>query len=451
MIVMKFGGTSVEDANAIRNAARIIASEISRKPAVVVSACAGVTDRLIEIAELARDSKISAASEFIGQLYRKHLSIAKELLTEPVDTEWFIQNSFDEFSQIIKSVQLLKELSSRTLDRILAFGETWAAWLLTGHLQEIGVNVKFIPAGSFLITTDRYQKAEPLLPLLCERIDRIVKPPLEKGYTVVTQGFVGSTKDGIPTTLGRGGSDYSASLIGAALNAEEIQIWTDTNGVLSADPKVVENAFTLDEISYTEASELAALGAKVLHPKTIAPAVEKKIPVRVLNSRQPANEGTLIKHTRTTVGITSIKCITSRNRMVKITMESDFHGLNLMAASGIQPEWATFKDGFTTLYLEDNALLNDFISVREEEGTIIAENNFAAVSVVGENIKKNKNLIIRAAEALSEISIQPEQISFGETGHHLTVLLRSVHAEQVVRKLHEVFFSETAVLESIAS
>jgi aspartate kinase len=448
---MKFGGTSVEDAKAIRNVAQLIALEKLRRPVVVVSACAGVTNILIELAKFARDGNGNEASALIGQLYRRHLNLVKELLTNPEETERSIQISFDELSGIIKSVQLLGELSARVLDRILCFGESWSARLLTDHLQENNVNAQWIPSASFLITTAQHQRAEPLTEIIQEKLFQLVLPLIETGCVIVTQGFVGATQAGTPTTLGRGGSDYSASIIGAAVGAEEIQIWTDTDGVMSADPRIVEEAFTLPQVTYQEAAELAALGAKVLHPKTIAPAIEKHIPIRVLNSRNPGNHGTVIRQERNSNDDGRIKCITSRKRITKITLAANENLLMRCTAIGIHPEFLTLNGKTATLFIEECAALDEFEQESEKYGAVIMENNFASVSLIRENIGVKEDLILKAAEVFFDLSIRPAQIYYGESGRQLSFLVRSSEADTMVRAFHSKFFEGTCTLQEAAA
>ncbi len=323
MIVMKFGGTSVQDASAIRQVVGIIAERRSHQPVIVVSACAGVTNDLITLAESAVLEQHDTANRIVAALIRRHLTIADELLSGGEFIRRELNVSFVKLTQCLSGIAMLRELTPRSRDWILSFGEWWSALLITVALCDAGIDAQYVPPQQLICTNDRYGEAEPDLPATAAQIDRHLLPVLRLGHVPVTGGFVGATSDGITTTLGRGGSDYSASLIGSLIGADEIQIWTDVDGLRSADPRILHDARPHLVLSYREAERLAILGANILHPKTIRPAEEHGIPIRILNTRQPDDEGTLIGREE-------------NERLFCITHKS---GLSLVSFDGHWPEW----------------------------------------------------------------------------------------------------------------
>ncbi len=437
MIVMKFGGTSVEDANAMRHAGKVIQHQSARGLVVVVSACAGVTNTLLEISETAGSRDVNNAMIKIAQLYRRHLSIAQDLLPDPADTSRFLQTHFDELSGIVRSVAILGELSSRTLDRILGFGEAWSSHLLTAYLEQIGISSALIPAGSFFITNGQHQTAEPLTDVIRIKAKELIEPVIRSGHVVITQGFVGATYDGVPATLGRGGSDYSASVIGAALDADEIQIWTDTNGVLTADPRVVHEALTLPDISYQEAEALASLGAKVLHPKTIAPAVRKRIPVRVLNSRNPDHPGTTIVGEHPSHPV--FTGITYRRHLIKITLPSSAECFQRCLEHQVKTDGFTLSGGHFIFFAENTEGLASFLET-DRSGTAVIEDHFASVSLVGWQIREKEDMLVRTTGLFREIAVQPVQFYYDPSGNQWTCIIRKGDVDTVVRSMHDNFF-----------
>jgi len=399
---MKFGGTSVEDAGAIDNVVNIIRRSIHRTPFIFVSACAGVTNALQETAQLSSQRNEKARSHF-ASLYRRHLEISNALFTgnslRQVKND--LKKSFDELKCILDSVRILGELTPRTSDKILSFGECWSSQILTQALIKIGVCADNIPARLLLTTDNQFSKAEPLWDRTQENINSLLLPKFRSGRVVVTQGFTGATTDDVTTTLGRGGSDYSASIFGALLGAEEIQIWTDTDGILTADPRLVQNAYSLETISYDAAAELSRLGAKVLHPSTIAPAIEKNIPVRVLNSRNPSHPGTLITAQPSNNALPV--SITGKKDLVLLTLEcvKPFNWPSI-ARAGV--EWISITAGRLSL-LADAASAASVAQEMRSYGEIIAERHVASVSVVRTSDEQEGNISADIFAAMNGIRV----------------------------------------------
>ncbi|HLH29831.1 MAG TPA: aspartate kinase, partial [Terriglobia bacterium] len=283
MIVMKFGGTSVEDAAAIDRSCKIVGERISRKPFVVVSALGGATNGLLEAGSFASRGEIDKAMTIADRLEYRHT----ELL--PATAE-----HFSRLRELLKALAAIGEFSPRTQDLIASYGEALSSLIFVDRMNRLGFKAVHLDARRCVVTDDRFGKAAPIMDVTTSRLEEAARPPLEAGSVVVMGGYIAATLGGTTTTLGRGGSDYSAAIVGAALNAEEIQIWTDVDGMMTSDPRIVSSAWKVREISFDEASELAYFGAKVLHPLTVLPAVEKNIPVYILNSRKPEGTGTRI-------------------------------------------------------------------------------------------------------------------------------------------------------------
>ena len=297
MIVMKFGGTSVANFEAITRTIFIVGGKLDRKPVVVVSALSKVTDLLYRISDAAASRDEKETRELLAQLRRRHTELAGELLAQSVlkdEAVAKVNEICDGLDSIALAVCSLGELSDRNKAIIISNGEYLSSTIIAFAMNAKGIRTKWVDARSMMVTNDSYLKAEPDVQAIMERVPGVIAEAYEGVDAVITQGFVGVTSAGEPTVLGRGGSDYSASLIGMSVDAERIEIWTDVDGVRTADPRKVENTKYLEKISFEEAAEMAHFGAKVLHPLTIEPAVRKNIPIYVLNSMNPSGKGTAI-------------------------------------------------------------------------------------------------------------------------------------------------------------
>ncbi len=304
MIVHKFGGTSVGDAQCFSNVADIVVAHHSRvdNPAtagvvVVVSAICGVTDQLIAGARAAAEGKDSVYREIKAALLTRHLEIVESLLTrsrERLDVGGLIEDQLHELERFYRSIAMLGELTARGCDAVTSFGEHLSSSILAAVLREREVRAQAISATDLIVTDDNFGAAMPLMDLTRRQLQQQVIPLVERGVIPVITGYVAATEQGVTTTLGRGGGDFSAAIIGAGLGADEVWIWSDVDGILTADPNIVPHARTLTELAYTEAADLAYFGADVLHPKTIRPVIEQRIPLRIVNSFNPTHLGTLI-------------------------------------------------------------------------------------------------------------------------------------------------------------
>jgi aspartate kinase len=304
MIVHKFGGTSVGSAERFAGVADILVRRWgadngapSGETVVVVSAMSGVTRQLIEGARAAAEGKDTVYRAIKAALLRRHLAVVEELLghsPERLDLGGVVEDRLHELERLYRSIAVLGELTARGRDVVASFGEQLSAKMLAAVLRERGVRAQALSATELIVTDDAFGAAAPRFPATRARLQARVKPLLERGVVPVITGYIAATEDGVTTTLGRGGSDYAAAIIGAGLDADEVWIWSDVDGILTADPNIVPGARTLRELSYREAADLAYFGADVLHPKTIRPVTASGIPLRILNSFHPEHTGTLI-------------------------------------------------------------------------------------------------------------------------------------------------------------
>jgi len=299
MIVHKFGGTSVGDAQRFGNVADIVIRQQATNGGVVVvvSAMSGVTNALIAGARAAAEGNDTIYRRIKADLLSKHLDVVEVLLShspERLEVGGQIEDRLHNLERLYRSIAVLGELTVRGGDAVASLGEQLSSTILAAVLRERGMRALAVSATELIVTDDNFGAATPLIKPTRQRLQQRIRPLVERGVIPVITGYVGATESGVTTTLGRGGSDYTAAIVGAGLGADEVWIWSDVNGILTADPNIVPQAHTLSELSYAEAAELAYYGADVLHPKTIRPVTEAGIPLRIVNSFQPDHPGTLI-------------------------------------------------------------------------------------------------------------------------------------------------------------
>ena len=446
--VMKFGGTSVADAPAFENVARIVASQRDVAPVVVVSAMSGVTDALFAATINAGEGHAGEAIAALENTFQRHHQTAGELLTST--TAQGFARQVDNAAKQIKELLLASAedpLRRRaTQDAVLAFGEMLSSALLAELMKERGLNAQHVDARRCIVTDDQYTCALPLMPDTLTKTQDALVQLIQSGFIPVLGGFIASTAEGMTTTLGRGGSDYTAALIGAALTVDEIQIWTDVTGVLTADPRVVPGAQTVERLSYAEASELAYFGAKVLHPKTIQPAIEGSIPVRICNSRAPEEIGTLVGPETETTHRT-IKAIAHKSGVTTVQITSarmlGAYGF-LRALFEVFETHRTVVDVVATsevsvsLSLDDATALPVIVAELERLGTVRVEKGCAIVCVVGEGLRGTPGIAARVFSAISDINVT--LISQGASSINFTFAVEEERVEEAVRKLHQEFF-----------
>ncbi len=443
MIVMKFGGTSVGSAEQIRRVGKIVSERLDRDPVVVVSAVGGVTDRLWNVAKLAVDpAQRRAADRQRQEIVAAHRAILEEL---DLDRET-LNPLFDEFAELVRGITLIREVTMRTHDYLVSFGERFSCRIVSAHLAASGVPSRFIDAfDAGLITDSRFGAARPLAD-----VDERIRTALAVGDGVpVITGYIGKNERGEITTLGRGGSDFSASIFGAALDAEEIQIWTDVDGVMTCDPRVDDRATYLRKLSFAEASELAFYGAKVIHPATMIPAIRKSIPIRVLNTNRPEFEGTLIVN-RLDDDERGVKSITVKGHVaiVSITAAPMLNQYGFMARISevfsrheVVIDMIATSEVSVSLTTDQRVNLDPVVQDLSQFSEVAVDTDRSIISVVGEGIRDEVGFAARVFDIVRGEGISIDMISFGATRLNLSFLIESSRARDVVRALHRELFA----------
>ncbi|GAB1341200.1 lysine-sensitive aspartokinase 3 [Gemmatimonas sp.] len=451
MIVCKFGGTSVADAAAISRVIEIIDSKQAQQPVVVVSALGGATNQLLDIAHKAANGELLAALQLIEQLRDRHQREAATLLEGSPEAEELaleISATFDELAHLAEAFRTLGYLTPRSLDAVAAIGELLSSHIVAAAFRHRGYPAVFVDARDVMRTNDFFTKAEPDLDGIRQLSQSTLVPLLQQGRIPVMGGFVGATGSRVTTTLGRGGSDFSASLIGAAIDATAIEIWTDVDGMLTADPRVIPAAQLIERISFDEAAELAAFGAKVLHPATIAPAVQRGIPVFVFNSRNPGGAGTMIafdaprlpvraiagKRATTMVKLRSSRMLLAPGflRRVFEVFESHRTSVDVVTTSEVSVSVTLDDASNLAAILQDLAAFGD-VSVSPRAGLI---------AVVGAGIADGGDALAKAIAALGPIPVHMASLS--ATGINFTLVIDDEQVVPAMQRLHQTFFEHTS-------
>lgn len=453
LVVMKFGGTSVEDATAIVRTAGIVRGRLERglQPIVVVSAMAKVTDQLILAAQTASHGDRSGALTLTEQLRERHLKTVAELVPEgearTTLTEW-LHTEFAALDEILRGLSAVGELTARIQDMVVSYGERLSSRMIATTFTHLGMTATHVDARRCIITDAQHGRGIPQDDLIEARLREHVLPEAEQDRTVVMGGFIGSTPQGVTTTLGRGGSDFTAALVGGGLEATAIEIWTDVNGIMTTDPRLCPDALRVKTISFEEAAELAYFGAKVLHPATILPAVRKNIPVLVLNSRNPENEGTRITavapHCRS-----PFKSIAVKKRLTIIDVVANrmlmSHGY-LKAIFDIFDKHKCAVDIVSTsevsvsLTVDSNEKLPEIAADLSRFADVKYEGRKALVCLVGECVRGHNGIAGRVFTAVKDINIR--MISQGASEINMSFMIEEDDATQAVQALHAAFFTE---------
>lgn len=451
MIIMKFGGTSVEDAAALENVCGIVAQHAERPPFVVLSACAGVTNKLIEAVRTAAEGDSAGGSTILTGLRHRHLGISATLLRggrRAVDAR--LNEEFDLLDRLAQSVAVLREVTPRTLDQFAASGERWSSLLLSYALIERGVQASWQDARQVMITDDHFTQAQPIIERVVGEATKLFLPLIQHGEIIITQGFSGCTTNGITTTIGRGGSDYSAAIFGAVLGAEEIQIWTDVDGFLTADPKLQPDARLINEMTFDEAAELAYFGAKVLHPSTILPAVRKNIPVRVLNSKRAGSTGTLITSQATPASGFALKSIAFKKGVTVVTIRSTrmlmAHGFlarvfEVFAHHQKSIDVVATSEVGVSLTVDNDSGLEEIVTELRTFADVAVDGGRAVLCAVGTNMKRTKGVAADIFQSLMDAGVNIELISHGGSEINLTFVVNEADIPLAVGALHQKFFS----------
>src|SRR5580658_7240574 len=460
--VMKFGGTSVGDANCIGRAAAIVKSTAAQRPVVaVVSAMSGVTNRLVAASQRAEQGEQEFISQLIDDLHTQHIT-ALEALTKNAssrsETSAAIREVLAELERLLRGTAMLRELTPRALDAISGIGERLSAPLVSAAVNELGVKAAAISATELIVTDPHHGRAEPLMGPTRNRAAARLKPLLDQEIVPIVTGFIAATLEGVQTTLGRGGSDYSATILGAALGAAETVIWTDVDGVKTADPRLVPEAQTIPEISYNEAAELAYFGAKVLHPNTLRPVTAAGVPVWIRNSFKPENPGTKI----TAKGNSSsggVKALTAIKDVTMITVGGPgIVGLTDVLARSFA---ATAALRTNVLFVSQSSSQNDICFViptpdvkhtvaalRQAFAPEIAEEtvehvsanpDIAVVAVVGENTRGIPGVAGRTFSALGRENVNIMAIAQGSSEYNISLVVEKSAMQRALTSLHHEF------------
>jgi aspartate kinase len=451
MIVCKFGGTSVGDARAIARTVGIVRGKLGRAPVVVVSALAGTTNRLIELAAQAAKGELIVALAICEELRARHLSTITDVIGDQKSQDEVAAETgamFDELAHLAEALSVLAHLTPRSHDAVTSMGERLSAPIVTAALQQAGVPAVYVDARRVMVTSDDFGRAEPLPDDIAVACRAVVAPLLREGKVPVLGGFIGATRAGVTTTLGRGGSDYSASLVGAAMDADAIEIWTDVDGMLTADPRVVKGAQLIDHIRFDEAAELANFGAKVLHPSTIAPAVKKGIPVFVFNSRKPEGTGTRITFDAPR---RPVRAIAGKTRTVVVKIRSP----RMLATPGaLRKIFEVFEKNRTSVdvvatsevsvsvTLDDDQHLDAVVAQLSAFGDVSVERHRGIVALVGAGLGEHTESMATALQALG--SLRVHMVSLSATGINLTLIVDGDQVNEAMQRLHTAFFGAAA-------
>jgi aspartate kinase len=450
MIVMKFGGTSVMDSTAIDRTAQIVKGRAARHPAVVVSAMSKVTDALLAAGKAAGEGQREPALELARGLRQRHHSTARELITAAqyavLGPE--LEREFDTLDELLKGICAVGELSPRSSDYVVSFGERLNSRIVTEAYLARGLRATLVDARRVMITDSQHGKAIPQIDQIEHRAKNFVRPLIEDGQIPVMGGFIGATERGVQTTIGRGGSDFSAALLGAALDAEAIEIWTDVDGMMTTDPRICPDARRIRVISFEEAAELAYFGAKVLHPATVLPAVQKNIPVLVLNSLNPRNEGTLIVN-RAPKSKATFKAIAAKKRITIV----DVVAARMLGAHGFLKaifdvfdrhhcsiDVVSTSEVSVSLTVDSNEAIPAIAADLEKIADVKYAGRNAIVCLVGENLRDTPQIAARVFAALGKINVR--MISQGASEINITFVIDEEDVPEAIRRLHKEFFVE---------
>ena len=460
--VMKFGAPSLADAQAISRAVRILAEYQMKghQLVTVVSALPKVTDDLISISEKAVEANLETINEFVDRHMRDHINVAKGCIRDQKTlsrvVEELEQNSV-EIRGILTSIALLRELTPRSKDFVLSFGERLSAPIVCGAAAELGLKSEWLTGSEAGITTDEnFGEANPLMDITVRKIRTKLDPMLNEGKIPIVAGYGAATPHGVTTTLGRGGSDYTATLIGASLDADEVMIWKEVEGLMTADPKIEPNARLLSRISYSEASEMAYFGAKAIHPRALQPVMNKQIPVRIRSALDPTNEGTLVEDDREVKTGTVVKAVTLVSKVAMISVSGvgmvglpgiaakmfkilGDAGINiLMICQSSSETGISFVVQRERLQQAKNALGLGLIGT-EFVKNLVSENDVCVVAAVGAGMKGTPGVASQVFRAVAAKSVNVRMIAQGSSELNISFIVAEKDGPKAIQALHEEF------------
>jgi aspartate kinase len=453
LVVMKFGGTSVEDPAAISRTAAIVAGRVAqgKQPVVVVSAMAQVTDLLLRAAAAAAQGDRTGALAITSRLRARHRDTAIALVknqTDCAELVSFIDQKFDSLDEVLRGLSAILELTPRISDLIASYGERVSSRIVASAFRELGIDAVHVDAREVIITDSSFQKAIPQDELIEKRAAEKLLPLAKQGKVPVMGGFIAANEAGITTTLGRGGSDFTGALVGGALSAEAIEIWTDVDGIMTCDPRVCPDALRVKVISFEEAAELAYFGAKVLHPATILPAVKKNIPVLVLNSRNAASEGTRItslaphckspfksiavKKKLSIIDVVASRMLMTHGYLSEIFAIFDKHkcAVDMVSTSEVS----------VSLTVDSNEQLPVIAADLSRLADVKYEGKKALICMVGEDIRGQSGIAAQVFNAIRHVNVR--MISQGASEINMSFMIDEDDADEAVRSLHAAFFKD---------
>lgn len=451
MIVIKFGGTSVGDAERVAQAIDIVAERRQLQPIVVVSALSGVTNDLVAASEAARDQKPDQVREIIDRIRQRHEDVAMRLVQQKFDFfDSFLKQLSKQIEQIrtiLDGIALLGEITPRARDKVMSIGEKLSSVLFAYSMKMRALPGEHVESEEVIWTNDHFGGATPLMEKTSAEGKRVLLPLLERNLIPVMGGFIGRTEGGATTTLGRNGSDYSAAIVAAAIGADEVQIWTDVDGLLTCDPRFVPCAKVIDRLSHDEAAELASFGAK-LHPRTLEPAMTAGIPVRVLNTHNPSSPGTLItregddrgagprsiarKRNITVVHMTSNKMLGAHGFLARLfeVFEELKISVDLIATSEVS----------VSVTVDERHDLDELRQKLQKAAEVEVLDGQCIIAIVGRNLLQDARTGARIFEAMQGIPMQ--MLSLGRSGLNLSIVIDDRDSDRAIQQIHAALFEQ---------
>jgi len=461
-VVMKFGGTSVGSGEHIRHVASLISNHVGKgyQIVVVVSALKGVTDDLFEASEEARSGNRDRVQRLLQKTTEKHVAAARNAIeNKPIleEVEQTLKTTLDELEKVLTGIAYLGDLTSKSKDYVLSFGEKMSTLIVWGTLRDLGLNVQYFTGKDAGIVTDsNFGEASPMMKMTAHQVMQKIEPLQKKRIIPVITGYIAATQDGEITTLGRGGSDYTATIIAAALEADEVWVWTDVDGLMTSDPKIVPSAKVIPELSFQEAIEMAIFGAKAMHPRALEPAMEKEIPVRIRNTFNLENAGTLIVKEQKIKPKDVVKGIT----LIKDLALVNVSGAGMVGTPGTAAKVFDMlgKDNINVLMISQSAseanisfvihgnVLERAVSTLEiallGSGLIrevSAEDDVCVVAVVGAGMKGTPGVAARIFGAIARSRVNVRMIAQGSSELNISFVAKETDGEKAVRAIHEEF------------
>jgi aspartate kinase len=454
MIVIKFGGTSVGDAERVASAIDIVAERRHLKPIVVVSALSGVTNDLVAATEAACAGDGQRVNDIIDRIRQRHEDVAMRLVQQKFDFfETFVKRldkQIEEIHTILRGITLLREVTARAHDKIVSIGEKLSSVLFAYSMMMRALPGEHVESEDVIWTNDHFGGASPLMDLTSDAARKTLLPIVERNHIPVMGGFIGRTVDGATTTLGRNGSDYSAAIVGAALGADEVQIWTDVDGLLTCDPRFVPSARVIDHLSHEEAAELASFGAK-LHPRTLEPAIEAGIPVRILNTQNPSSRGTLI--TREGTDRTGPRSVARKRNVTLVHMTSNkmlgAHGFlarlfHVFEELEISVDLIATSEVSVSVTVDEERHIDELQRRLRDVAGVEIINGQCIIAIVGRNLLSDALVGARIFEALRDVPMQ--MLSLGRSGLNLSIVIDDADSERAIQRIHHALFEQAVAV-----